>query len=322
MPTIAPKTTRSVVIAPSARPRPLGSRWASTTIVVERIRIAPDISRSIDPALLAFFPAKWDAAVTAEKTRSSLLTVSVARSRSSGSIPAIILNAVVIRISEAAIFRIAEPALLAFSPENLLATIRAPNMVKIPAKVPMLLFAFPTSSLAMSLKQPTRSFSETTIARIVAAAPNLTPLQAVAINARDATTPSRSVRVCPALLISILSRSFRALTRSFSESAKPIMKRELLEKVLSLELSSFDTATSPAARTPRIARLPPTLSPFRLSSVFIAFASRSKLAPTATIEVDSLTSSFGSPILLMAKETARSPAASTPRTTREPLSFS
>ena len=46
-------------------------------------------SRGIEPsgpaaasALLAFFPAKWDAAVTAEKTRSSLLTVSVARSRS------------------------------------------------------------------------------------------------------------------------------------------------------------------------------------------------------------------------------------------------
>ena len=58
MPIIAPKTNRSVVMAPRALSKPLGSRWANTTIVVDRIRIAPDISKSIDPALLAFFPAK------------------------------------------------------------------------------------------------------------------------------------------------------------------------------------------------------------------------------------------------------------------------
>ena len=122
---------------------------------------------------------------------------------------------------------IAEPALLAFSPENLLATIRAPNIPKIAANVPMLLFAFPMSILVMSLKHPTRTFRETTIAKIVAAAPNLTFLQAAATSARDVTAPRRSAIVCPTLLSSSLSMSFNALISTFSDRANPSIKTAL-----------------------------------------------------------------------------------------------
>ena len=246
----------------------------------------------------------------------------MALSRSSGSIPAIILNAVVIRISAADIFRIAVPALLAFSPANLLETIKAPNIPKIATNVPILLFAFPMSILAMSLKQPARSFSEITIARTVAAAPNFTFLQAAATRASEPTMPSRSVTVCPMLSMSRSFRSFRAPARILRESAKLTIRTAPDENSLSFELRSFDTATRPAARIPRIARLPPVLSLSRLSNVFIAFARRSKLEPTATIDTDSLTSSFGSPILLMANETASKPAARIPSTTMAPFSFS
>ena len=91
--TIAAKTASSAITAAKPLSKPSGSIIDNKAITPVKIRIAPDIVKSITPALAAFCPAKLDKVTIAAKTMSNFVTASKDLSISRGSILDIILKA-------------------------------------------------------------------------------------------------------------------------------------------------------------------------------------------------------------------------------------
>ena len=91
--TIAAKTTSSAITAAKPLSKPSGSIIDNNAMTPVKIRIAPDMVKSITPALAAFCPAKLDKVTIAAKTMSNFVTASKDLSISRGSILDIILKA-------------------------------------------------------------------------------------------------------------------------------------------------------------------------------------------------------------------------------------